>query len=140
MLVLHERYGHVEGLTDLLPLAMKIARLKMMSMRRKSIRRGEPGRVSVDDLFLADSTPDAEEQVERLEMAQRLSSALTELGDHCREIFRLKLEGLSFSEIQKRLGANNINTVYTWEARCRKRLLSLMGGDWNLKKGPEKQP
>ena len=28
------------------------------------------------------------------------------------------------------LGAGSINTIYTWDARCRKRLLDLMGGSW----------
>jgi RNA polymerase sigma-70 factor (ECF subfamily) len=45
-------------------------------------------------------------------------------------LFRLKLEGKSFAEIQTILGARSINTIYTWDARCRKRLLELMGGSW----------
>lgn len=133
MLVLHERYSHVNDVSELLPLALKIARLKMMSMRRKSVRRGEPGQVSVDDLFIADAAPDPEQEAERLELAHRLSSALTELSERCRQIFRLKLEGLSFPEIQKRMGIRHINTVYTWEARCRKRLLELLGGGWSTR-------
>ena len=28
------------------------------------------------------------------------------------------------------LGARSINTIYTWDARCRKELLELMGGSW----------
>jgi RNA polymerase sigma-70 factor (ECF subfamily) len=27
-----------------------------------------------------------------------------------------------------------INTVYTWDHRCRKNLLELMGGDWERRK------
>jgi RNA polymerase sigma-70 factor (ECF subfamily) len=130
MVVLHERYAHVTTLEDLMPLAFKIARLKIMGMRRKAQRRGEAGQISVDDLPLADDAPDAETLAARQEMADRLAAALPKLGDRCREIFRLKLEGLSFPEIQARLGASNVNTVYTWEARCRKRLLELMGGTW----------
>jgi RNA polymerase sigma-70 factor (ECF subfamily) len=134
MLVLHERYSHVDGLADLLPLAMKVARLRMMSMRRKSIRRGEPGQVSVDDEFIADLSPDAEEQLERQQLAERLAAALAELGDRCREVFRMKLAGLSFPEIQKQLGVSSINTIYTWEARCRKQLMALVGRDWSSRK------
>jgi RNA polymerase sigma-70 factor (ECF subfamily) len=134
MIVLHERYGHLDSLDDLLPLAFKIARLKIMGMRRKSVRRGEPGQLSVDELPLADDAPDAEVLAGRREMAERLALALPKLGDRCREIFRLKLESRSFPEIQKILGASNINTVYTWEARCRKRLLELMGGSWEAKR------
>jgi RNA polymerase sigma-70 factor (ECF subfamily) len=43
---------------------------------------------------------------------------------------RLKLQGKTFSEIQKAMGAPAINTVYTWDHRCRKNLMELMGGDW----------
>ena len=28
------------------------------------------------------------------------------------------------------MGAGAINTIYTWDHRCRKNLLELMGGDW----------
>ena len=31
------------------------------------------------------------------------------------------------------MGAQSINTVYTWDFRCRKHLLELMGGDWEPK-------
>jgi RNA polymerase sigma-70 factor (ECF subfamily) len=43
---------------------------------------------------------------------------------------RLKLEGKSFVEIQKQMRAGSINTVYTWDFRCRKELLNLLGGSW----------
>ena len=45
-------------------------------------------------------------------------------------MFRMKLEGKSFEEIRKTLEVHSINTIYTWDARCRKRLLELMGGSW----------
>ena len=48
----------------------------------------------------------------------------------CRELLKLKLSGLSFPEIQKRMSAASINTIYTWDSRCRTRLLELMGGSW----------
>jgi RNA polymerase sigma-70 factor (ECF subfamily) len=131
--VLQERYSHLESLDDLVPLAMKIARFKLAGLRRKSFRRGEPSQISVEDLPLADSSPDAETIANRREMAERLSASLLQMEGRCREIFRMKLEGLSFPEIQNRLGVKSINTVYTWEARCRKRLLELMGGHWERK-------
>ena len=46
------------------------------------------------------------------------------------EPIRLKLQGKSFPEIQKIMGVAAVNTVYTWDHRCRKSLLELMGGDW----------
>ena len=48
-------------------------------------------------------------------------------------MFRLKLEGKSFAEIQAILGAGSINTVYAWDFRCRKQLLEFMGGSWEAK-------
>jgi RNA polymerase sigma-70 factor (ECF subfamily) len=41
-------------------------------------------------------------------------------------LFRLKLEGLSFPEIQKRLKVDSLNTLYTWDFRCRKQVLDSM--------------
>jgi RNA polymerase sigma-70 factor (ECF subfamily) len=55
---------------------------------------------------------------------------MRKLDGRCREMFRLKLEGKSFPEIQGILEAASLNTVYTWDFRCRKQLLKLMGGGW----------
>src|SRR5919202_1269256 len=67
------------------------------------------------------------------EMLERLTAATQRLGERCRQIFRLKLLGRTFPEIQEELGAASVNTVYTWDARCRQRLLELMGGRWEKK-------
>jgi RNA polymerase sigma-70 factor (ECF subfamily) len=32
------------------------------------------------------------------------------------------------------MGAQSINTVYTWDYRCRQQLLDLMGGNWETDK------
>ncbi len=61
---------------------------------------------------------------------QNPEAALKLLEPRCREMFRLKLEDRSFAEIQAVFGARSINTIYTWDARCRQRLLELMGGRW----------
>ena len=58
LLVLHEKYGALERIEDLLPLSLEIARFKMLGARRKIVRRGEHTQVSVDDLPLAGSGPD----------------------------------------------------------------------------------
>jgi len=58
-----------------------------------------------------------------------LESALTDLGERCRELFRLKLQGFTFPEIQKRLKVENLNTLYTWDFRCRKQLIEKLGED-----------
>jgi len=128
LIVLHEKYSTLDRAEDLVPLALEIARFKMMGARRKTVRRGENTQVSVDDLPLASDEPDPLQQTERREQLERLETALATLGDRCRELFRLKLEGLTFAEIQKRLDVASINTLYTWDFRCRQQLLERMGG------------
>jgi RNA polymerase sigma-70 factor (ECF subfamily) len=122
LMVLHEKYGAVDRVEDLVPLSLEIARFKIWGARRKSVRRGENTQVSVDDLPLAGADPDPLEQTERRERLDRLEAALKQLGDRCRELFRLKLEGYAFPDIQKRLKVESINTLYTWDFRCRKQL------------------
>jgi len=122
LMVLHEKYAAVDKIEELLPLSLEIARYKIWGARRKTVRRGENISVSVDDLPLAGSGPDPLAQAETRQRVDRLEAALLQLGDRCREIFRLKLEGLSFPEIQKRLKVESMNTLYTWDFRCRKQL------------------
>jgi RNA polymerase sigma-70 factor, ECF subfamily len=122
LMVLHEKYGTVEKVEDLVPLSLEIARFKIWGARRKSVRRGENTQVSVDDLPLMGSDPDPLEQTERRQRLDRLEAALKQLGDRCRELFRLKLQGNTFPDIQKRLKVDSINTLYTWDFRCRKQL------------------
>ena len=124
LMVLHEKYAAVDGIEDhCCPLSLEIARFgKIWGARRKAVRRGENTAVSVDDLPLAGADPDPLEQTETRERVDRLEAALLQLGDRCRELFRLKLEGYSFPEIQKRLKVESMNTLYTWDFRCRKQL------------------
>jgi RNA polymerase sigma-70 factor (ECF subfamily) len=124
----------VDRLEELVPLSLQIARFKIMSLRRKSQRRGEYTQVSVTDIQLPDLEADPAALVERKQTLERLTRAVGQLGERCRELLRLKLQGKSFGEIQQRMGAHSINTVYTWDHRCRKHLLELMGGDWEPEK------
>jgi RNA polymerase sigma-70 factor (ECF subfamily) len=130
LLVLYEKYKHVTRVEELVPLAIEIARFKIWSARRKMLRRGENSQVSVDDLPLASGDADPFEQAARREQVERLEAAL---ADRCRELFRLKLEGNTFPEIQKRLKVDALNTLYTWDFRCRKQLLETLGGRWEKK-------
>ena len=130
LVLLHEKYSHVTRLDELLPLSFRIVRFKLTSLRRKAVRRGEYTQVSVDDIQMPDPGDNPGTLLERQQMSERLRAAISQLEGRCRELFRLKLEGKTFAEIQPLLGAASINTVYTWDARCRKRLLDLMGGSW----------
>jgi RNA polymerase sigma-70 factor (ECF subfamily) len=129
--LLHEKYARVTELTELVPLAFQVLRFKMLDAHRKSLRRGEYNQESVEDLPLADPGDDPATQLDQKQRVDRLLTALTQLGERCRELFKWKLEGKSFPEIQRIMGQNSINTIYTWDLRCRKQLLGLMGGSWD---------
>lgn len=130
LIVLHEKYAHVERLEELLPLSLRIARFKILGARRKVVRRGEHMQVPVDEIQLPDMEADPLLAAERKEMLDRLAAAISQLGERCRKLMALKLEGKTFPEIQVLLKAASINTIYTWDLRCRKQLQELMGGSW----------
>ncbi len=130
MLLLHEKYSHVERMEELFPLCLRILRFKLAAFRRKAYRHGEYNQVPAEEAALADGNPDPETRAERREFAQRLEAAVRRLPSRCKELLRLKLEGKTFAEIQKTFGAKSINTIYTWDFRCRRHLLELMGEHW----------
>jgi len=134
LILLHQKYGHLERLEDLLPLSLQIVRFKIMALRRKAHRRGEYSQVSVDEIQVADGAADPLSEAERREMKERLMAAVSQMGERCRKLFGLKLEGKGFAEIQTIMGVGSINTIYTWDFRCRKHLLELMGGSWEVGK------
>lgn len=134
LLLLEEKYAHLERIEDLLPLTFQILRFKINDYKRKAVRHGDYTAVPVDGLALADGHASPLEAAERKQMEERLTQALGKLEGRCREIFRMKLAGKSFAEIQEALGAANINTVYTWDFRCRKNLLELLGGSWEARR------
>ena len=134
LMLLHEKYAHLERAEDLLPLSLQIVRFKIMAQRRKSVRRGEYNQVSITDIQLPDLDANPADYVERKEMLEQLSRAVAGLGDRCRELMRLKLQGKTFPEIQEIMGVAAINTIYTWDHRCRKNLLDAMGGSWEPKR------
>ncbi len=127
LIVLHEKYRQVTELNELLPLSFQILRFKMLDFHRKSLRRGEYNQVAIEDLPLRDPKGNPGTELEHKQMVEQLISAMTRLSQRCRQLFRWKLEGKNFAEIQALLGQRSINTIYTWDFRCRKQLLELMG-------------
>ncbi len=123
LLLLHEKYPELDRIEDLLPLSLEIARFKIVALRRKIVRRGEHSSVSIDDLPVAGAGPDPFDQAARGEHLARLESILRDLGERCRELVRLKLQGHTFPEIQKLLKVDSLNTLYTWDFRCRKQIM-----------------
>jgi RNA polymerase sigma-70 factor (ECF subfamily) len=137
LVVLEEKYPHVGRLEELLPLSLQIVRLKMSALRRKTVRRGEYPSISVEDTPLSDGAADPAQRYERNQLRERLITAISEMEDRCREMFRMKLEGKNFEEIRKILQVDSINTIYTWDFRCRKKLLEKLGGAWRDSRGRE---
>lgn len=135
LMLLHEKYGHLDRSEDLLPLAFQILRFKLAAHRRKAARRGEFDSVDVDQFPPASDEPDPATVLERKELLAKLLGGIARMGERCRELFRLKLQGRSFAEIQGLMGATTLNTVYTWDHRCRKQLLEALGGSWQAAGG-----
>ncbi|HEY3840314.1 MAG TPA: RNA polymerase sigma factor [Bryobacteraceae bacterium] len=127
LILLEEKYPQVDGIADLLPLSLQIARFKLAAIYRKSARHGENSQVSVDEIQIPDLSQDTADEYERREMMGRLAAAINQLPPRCREMIRWKLAGHSFGEIQKLLKLDSINTVYSQDFRCRKQLMELMG-------------
>src|SRR4026207_475245 len=76
LMLLHEKYAHLERPEDLLPLSLQIVRFKIMGLRRKPVRRGEYTQVSITDLPLPDLDSNPADYVERKEMLERLHQAI----------------------------------------------------------------
>jgi RNA polymerase sigma-70 factor (ECF subfamily) len=127
LIVLHEKYAHVERLEELVPLSLQIVRFKIMGARRKILRRGENTQVAVDDLPLAGRDPGPLRTAEQRELYDKFSAAIPAMGPRCRDLLRFKLQGKTFPEIRVLMGAASLNTIYTWDFRCRKELLARMG-------------
>jgi RNA polymerase sigma-70 factor, ECF subfamily len=126
LVVLETKYGYLETVEDLMPVSFQILRFKMQDLRRKQSRRGEFTSLDASVLPLADGAEDQLAALEREELLARLRAALETMDGKCRELFRLKLEGRAFPQIQTLMNAASLNTVYTWDFRCRKLLLEQM--------------
>ncbi len=126
LILLHQKYGDLDRLEDLLPLSLKIVRFKMLAHRRKARRHGEFTQVSADEIQMPDGRTDALTAMEQREARERLIAAIAGMGERCRKLLALKLGGKSFAEIQAVFGVSSINTIYTWDFRCRQQLMESM--------------
>lgn len=132
-MLLHEKYGEVDSIEELVPLSFRILRFKMAAGFRKSARRGEDCAVPAEDADLrANDNPEQELLVR--ERRRLLLDALEELGERCREILKMKMSGLGFEEIRLQLGAASLNTVYVWDLRCRRELIERLRTLWETPK------
>src|SRR5271156_606225 len=126
LILLHEKYGDLDRLEDLLPLSLKIVRFKMLAHRRKARRHGEFTQVPADEIQMPDGRTDALTALEQQEARERLMASISKMSERCQKLLALKLEGKNFTEIQAALGAGSINTIYAWDFRCRQQLAESM--------------
>src|SRR5271170_7565398 len=89
LILLHEKYGHLDRLEDLLPLSLKIVRFKILAYRRKARRHGEYKHVSVDEIQIPDDSAGALAAMEQRENRERLLAAVAALGERCRRLLAL---------------------------------------------------
>ena len=71
LILLHEKYGDLDRLEDLLPLSLKIVRFKMLAHRRKARRHGEFTQVPSDEIQMPDGRTDALTAMEQREARER---------------------------------------------------------------------
>lgn len=112
----HARYLHLDKAEDLLPLAITIIRNKAYEL----YRRNRTGQLP-EEYDPPDAGHDLAEDTRIAIFQQRLEEGLLKLGERCRRIFQDKLDGYSFVEIAHRM-QEPVNTIYTWDLRCRKPL------------------
>jgi RNA polymerase sigma-70 factor (ECF subfamily) len=121
LMILVQKYPHVRDLTSMIKIAVTVARNKMFEHFRHAKREAE----------LLDTTPDQTDvyrELERRQVVSQILVAMLRLDDKCRKLLMLKLEEKGSTDIQKLMGANSINTIYTWERRCLKKLMEVVGG------------
>jgi RNA polymerase sigma-70 factor (ECF subfamily) len=122
LLLLMQRYPKVRDRVDMLRLSITIARNKMFEHFRQTRRQEELPETIADQI-------DIHRELERRQVIDRVLPAMLLLDERCRQLLQLKLfENKGAAEIQKLLGINSINTIYTWESRCFKQLMVRVKG------------
>jgi RNA polymerase sigma-70 factor (ECF subfamily) len=126
LMLLENKYAHLDQEGDLLPVAIRTMSFKMKSFRR-GVGRQRLSDKPADEMPIADGRPNASEELERKEFKKRFELSLEKLGDRCRRLLLLKLEGHRLTAIREMLGAANMQQVYTWDFRCRQDLRQQLG-------------
>jgi RNA polymerase sigma factor (sigma-70 family) len=119
-------------------LGIEIVRKKRADLWRKAARRGEATAEDATATPLPDQRPSPDRIAADRERLRLYATAAARLGERCREILRRKIEGRSFVEIAAELG-RPVNTVYSWDWRCHRKLRELLGRDWAFVAGEEER-
>jgi RNA polymerase sigma factor (sigma-70 family) len=147
MLLLTTKYADVAAPEELVALGVRIVVLKRAALWRKRKRHQEKGETTLlsgesgdaDPLENVEGeTPDPERVAWARQRFSLLIEAAARLDGRCREILRRKLQGASFVEIAAELG-RPVNTVYSWDYRCHRRLKALLGDRWGFVSGQEER-
>jgi RNA polymerase sigma-70 factor (ECF subfamily) len=121
MIVLIEKYSHLDDVEDLLPVAFQTAKFKWVAQIRKIRRRGEDQYLPIEESILASREPGPDDQILERERRQALLTAVGRLTGQCQELLTLQLAGTSLIEIIRQLGVPS-GTIYARSNRCRKAL------------------
>ena len=119
---------------QLAALGIEIVRKKRADLWRKAARRGEATAEDAAAVPLPDQRPSPDRIAADRERLRLYATAAARLGERCREILKRKLEGRSFVEIAAELG-RPVNTVYSWDWRCHRKLRELLGRHWSFVSG-----
>jgi RNA polymerase sigma-70 factor, ECF subfamily len=129
LLLMTQKYSDVREREDLMRLAIGVAKNMIRKVRRGDARYSE---LVEDGHPVADQRADFAAELEREQIVTRLLAAVRELGQRCRDVLRLRIEGRTSEDLMRLLGAGSIDTVYTWEHRCRKSLMKTLGGRFGV--------
>ena len=147
LMLLSTKYAHVAAAEELVAIGARIVRFKRVAHWRKARRRRELGEAPAptaedgasDPLEAAPSdAPDPETVARTRQRLAMLVEAAARLDGRCREILRRKLQGVSFVEIALELG-RPVNTIYSWDWRCHKKLKTMLGAHWSFVSGEEER-
>lgn len=136
LLLLTTRYADVDDPGERVALALGILRKKRADLWRKAARHGEASAEDAADLPLPHEGPGPDTLAADRERLRLFVAAASRLDGRCREILRRKIQGASFVEIAAELG-RPVNTVYSWDWRCHRRLRRLLGDRWGFVAGEE---
>ncbi|HLK63072.1 MAG TPA: sigma-70 family RNA polymerase sigma factor [Bryobacteraceae bacterium] len=127
--VLLEKYPNVEDEVQLLKLLYTIKRFVSLGAARKPAEDQFPEAFDSPDQRLG-----AEQELTENDKVDALESAIGQLGERCKRLFRYRLKEMETPEIATHLNVT-INNLYQIEMRCTERLRAIMTGSRHTSEG-----
>lgn len=126
LVIIFEKYKDIEFDRGVLPWAYGILDKVMSGDYRRKIRRQNIMTENIAEVIkLHDDNESVEDELMSLELINEIQQALDHLNHKEKEIFALKLDGLSGEEIQDRLGVSRTTldvSVFRGRRKLKKRL------------------